>query len=344
MKRVMLAIAALSVMALVTAGNAVAGDWNFYGSSRVGTFVKDVDNKGATPDTKDFDQYLHGNSRIGAKIKVSDELSARFELGVGSTVKTRQIWGKWDFGAGTFLVGQTYTPIYMGYSNQVWDEDNGLEKYGAVSASRQPMLQLQFGGLKIAAVEEETDALGTGGTLESTLPKVEVSYNATIKNISFELAGGYNSYELTTGGNTYDVDSYVVAAGAEFKFGAASLGGNLYFGENLGPYGFKVSTDADPAISGTTLNDNEGMGYILVFGYKFNDMLKMEAGYGYQESELDGAVSEDDAVSYYLQATITLAPGVTIVPEIGIADAKNNNAGAEESENTYYGIRWRIDF
>ena len=87
------------------------------------------------------------------------------------------------------------------------------------------------------------------------------------------------------------------------------------------------------------------MGFTFCAGYKVNDMFSFEAGYGYSEGELDqaGAV-EDDAQAYYVQAKITLAPGVYIVPEIGVIDELNDSTGAEQSDTLYYGAKWQINF
>jgi predicted porin len=340
MKQFIVGVAALA-MVLTAAMNAAASEWNFYGNARIGTFFEDIDIPGGT-DTTNFREYLHGNSRIGAKVRVSDQLRGRFEYGTG--VNVRQLWGEWNFGAGSLLVGQGYTPLYMGYSTQVWNGDNGLENYGACSVSRRPMIQLTFGGLEIAAVQPASDDLGTGGTEEISMPKMEISFTSRINNFSYEISGGYNSYELSTGGLSYDVDSWVIGLGAEVKFGPAYLAGNVYTGENLGPYGVKTTSDADPVVSGSTLLENSGFGFILVGGYKFSDMVTVEAGYGYEDSELDNAPQEDDSTSYYIQAKLTLAPGVYITPEIGIADHGQDRNGAEEEETLYYGCKWQISF
>ncbi len=75
------------------------------------------------------------------------------------------------------------------------------------------------------------------------------------------------------------------------------------------------AVDDMPAIVGTTFTDNGSLGYIFVMGMKLNDTFSFEAGYGYTEAELDQAGSnKDDAASYYLQSTVTLANGVFFVP------------------------------
>ncbi|MCG8637370.1 MAG: porin [Desulfobacterales bacterium] len=330
----------ISLVAVLTMAVSVqAAEWNFYGSARVETFWEDKD----IADTTSLDMALQENARIGAKVTVSDDLKARFEYGTkGGSANIRQLWGEWNFGAGKFLVGQTYTPIYTVYSNSAYDDGGALEGYGATSASRKAMLRLSFGGLQIAAVEPGTDAL-TGTATEVTMPKMELAYTAKFDAVDVKLAGGYQSYEIDS---AYDINSYVLSIGAKAKFGAAYLAGSFFTGQNLEPYGFKFASDVDPALTGTSgVDDSEEFGYHLVAGYKLNDMLTLEAGYGYLEAELDQSGSrEDDASQYYLQGKITLAPGVYVVPEIGVVDEGKDSSGTEEEETTYFGAKWQINF
>lgn len=55
---------------------------------------------------------------------MSDELTGGFEYGSG--VNLRKLYGEWNFGAGSLLIGQTYTPLNYFYSNQVYGGDNDL--------------------------------------------------------------------------------------------------------------------------------------------------------------------------------------------------------------------------
>ena len=38
----------------------------------------------------------------------------------------------WNFGPGSFLVGKTYSPLNMLYSNQVWWNDTNLLDFGGL--------------------------------------------------------------------------------------------------------------------------------------------------------------------------------------------------------------------
>ncbi len=339
----------IAVMMAVFVINASAADWNFYGSARVQTFVTDLDNPGGVPDTKNYSQILQGNARIGAKVKVNDELTGLFEYGSsGGNANIRQLYGEWDFGSGKFLVGQTYSPLNISLSNQVYGSDENLNSFGNPYAGRQPMLQLTLGGFKIAAISPDVDTLGVlNATTEVSIPKIEASYQLELNNGHLIFAGGYQTYDLKDPAtmNSYGVDSYIGAVGGHVTFGSFYFAGNFYFAQNTGPYNLASAADDMPAIVGTVLSDNDSSGYIFLGGMKLNDTFSFEAGYGYTEAELDQPGSNKDAVdSYYIQSTVTLAQGVFFVPEIGVIDNRNDKNGNEQSEILYYGIKWQINF
>jgi len=146
MRKLVSAIAALAMVATF-AMSAAAADWNFYGSARIETFYQENG-------TDEFSMDQAGNSRIGATVKVSDELTGRFEYGSGDNASIRLLYGEWNFGGGTLTVGQDYTPISLtsGYSQQFKNANTGLIGYGMPYAGRVPQLKLTFGNFSIAAI------------------------------------------------------------------------------------------------------------------------------------------------------------------------------------------------
>lgn len=340
-----------TVAALVTVFTmtATAADWNFYGSARIATFVTDTDNKGNLEDTTNFDQNLHSNARIGAKIKVSDTLAGRFEYGAsGGNANIRHLFGEWNFGSGKILVGQTDTPVNMFLSQQVYGGDKLLDPYGHVDGQRHPMVRLSFGNFNIAAIQPETTTWVVPGTTpEVNIPKIEASYRLEFDNAFLDFQGGYQTYEIkdTATFVTHDVTSYVIAIGGQIKLGAAYIGADVWFGKNTGPYKLSCDADDNPAVSGTSFIDNDSLGYAFIGGFKLNETISFEAGYGYTQGELDQSAYEKDKLNaYYLQSTITLAQGVFFVPEIGVIDNKKDKNGNEEPELRYAGIKWQINF
>ncbi|WDP92642.1 MAG: hypothetical protein HUN04_24140 [Desulfobacter sp.] len=348
MKKFIVAIAAFAMMT----GSAFAADWAFYGDARVDTFYSSTDVINGANGETNIAESLMGTSRVGANVTVSDELVGNFEFrAVDGDITLRRLFGEWNFGAGKLLVGQEWTPCNIAYSSQVYGDD-GMGDTGDVTSLRAPMIQLTFGDFKIAAVSPDTTAIIPGATQEVDLPTIEVKYSHAFDNITLDLAAGYNTYKETTGGVEYDIDSYVIGAGVKATFGAVMLAGNIMFGQNAGNI-IGVDTDLDGLTAATNTNDGyatwngtqvfdtDVTGYQLVAAYTVNDMFRLEAGYGYVEADSDDAtIADDEAANYYVQAAITLAPGVTVTPEIGVYDYEENNDG----EITYYGAKWQINF
>jgi len=367
MKKLIVLVAAM----VMVATSVQAAEWDFYGSARVSTFFTNVDAQTAgTADVDNFAMGLQGNSRVGANVKVSDELSGRFEVGnSSSTWNTRLIYGQWDFGGGKLLVGQTYTPLNMFYSNQVYGGDTDLLAYGGVYSGRQAVLQLQYGGFKVAITPASTAGMTVGlvdgaavatvatdgvttyaSNLETDdytagevkLPAIEASYSFKMGNFGLAVAGGYQTYEIVNGTTSFDVNSYVVALGASVNFGAGYLNGNVYTGQNPGSL-IWIDTGGSAGLASanaTTVLDSDVTGFLVVAGAKINDMFSVEFGYAGVSSDMDLSTTSDDAQSYYAQATITVAPGVFITPEIGVIDFEE----AGQAKTTYFGAKWQINF
>ena len=96
---------------------------------------------------------------------------------------------------------------------------------------------------------------------------------------------------------------------------------------------------------------------MLAVGFMPTASLGLEAGVGYLES-----VSDDDRLAdgqsvnfkntyleYYLQAEITMAKGVYLIPEVGFRDygkLEGNPVDPDEDLGSlwYAGAKWQIDF
>ena len=326
----------LSAVALVVAFTvpAIAADWSFYGSSRMSTFFTDAEPEGGEGDT-DLTWSLQGNSRIGANVKAGD-IGGRFEYGTG--INLRLLYGTWNFGGGQLLVGQTYTPVNLFYSNQVYGGDTDMLPYGGVYGGRNPCLQLKFGSFKIAAVQPRTASITGAGDTDTTMPKLEAGYSFKAGPAAFNLVAGYNSYDEENAVSN-SVDSYIAALGFSFGFGAGYLKGDIYTGVNLGTYGIWGGGVPSYDAANDNVVDMEDMGYLLVVGFKASDALSFELGYGSKSQELDTAGSTElETSAYYAQAVIRLAKGCMVIPEVGMIDVDG------VSETTYYGAKWQINF
>lgn len=369
MKKLFIIVAALALVSFATF--TIAAEWNFYGSARMMTWRESKDKEYINSKYDDDDTVwdLQGNSRLGAVVKAGD-VGGGFEFGiygpsgyrVREQVRTRKLFGTWNFGAGTLLVGQDYTPTFLPISNQVWGEDADLFGYGGMIGScRNPMIQLTISGLKIALVRPNTDFQGPFSwardtvDIDTKIPKIEASYTAKFGPASFTAFGGYNSFTVANANDhEWDVDSYLGGVVVKVGSGPFFVNGSIWGGNNLGAYGYNYPLGVSSFGVGPTWNDAEDydvdyLGYALVAGFKLNDIVTFEAGYGAINSEAnDSSNWEDDACSYYINATIYLAKGVFIVPEFGIVDKDDvsygTSASPDQGKMTYFGAKWQINF
>jgi hypothetical protein len=330
---------------LCLAAPAMAADWNFYGSARFKTFYIDNDPDVAGSDSIEtllWDQQ--GNSRIGANVKVNDEISGRFEYGTGPNL--RLLYGAYTFGSGyTFQIGQDYTPSssYF-YSNSVFGDDGDLLGVGAFYAGRIPMVQLKLGGLKLALIKQNTTAYA-GYTTETMLPKRETSYGYKADNFFVDIFAGYQSYEIKSAAQELDIDSYVAGVGGGVNFGPVYFKAGVHMGQNYGNYGAGTTgLRGNAVIDANQLRDVDNFGFLGVLGFKASDMMTFEVGYGYQEAEVDGGLT-DEVQQMYAQAVIGITKGFFVVPEIGVKTFTIPAAGTEnEPEEFYLGAKWQINF
>ena len=129
-----------------------------------------------------------------------------------------------------------------------------------------------------------------------------------------------------------DVTSWGLGLDVAATFGAFNVTVQVNGGTNVGNiYNIDVSSVAlgsgYAGIDDGKIIDNDAMGGRIAIGYTFNEMFGVEIGYGYQQTEFDMSGSEEDEVqSYYIQFPITLAPGVHVVPEVGVVDYMDNFA------------------
>jgi hypothetical protein len=362
-----------AVFALVLGGTALAADWNFYGSARVQTYSTNYSEDwtggvlydiSANPNpgysNTNTTWSLQGNSRIGANVAAGD-VGGRFEYGHATAINStggtglRLLYGTWNFGSGILTVGQQYTPTYYGLSNSAYGRDNGMAGFGTTNGSRGTMLQVQFGGFKIAAVSPSASIASLDASFaaavgaKATLPKLELAYSGAAGPVKFYAAGGYQTFDVVGATNdTKSLSSYVLTGKVEYVGGPLTVGVSGNYGTNMSEY-WGMWNDNKARLVGADVTDTMGYGFLFVGAFKINDMLGVEAGYGWETAQLDSKAKpagykDDDVSMYYVQLPITLADGVFIIPEVGKIDMDKSFTGAKEGDVTYFGAKWQINF
>ena len=354
---------------LCLASPAMAADWNFFGNFRMATWYQqdDFDDNGANfgpglDDDADLQWEGGGNSRIGANVSVNDQIGGGVEIGFdGSDMYARKIFGTYTFGNGSqLLIGKTYTPSALFYSNSVFGGDGDLLGIGEFYNSRQDMIQWKMGGFKVALIEPSQRAAALGDpTVNVMLPKIEASYGLKGDAFFLDIIGGYQTYELDggTGVGSEDIDSYIGILGGGVNFGALFAKAQVHFGQNMGNYGINGPYVEGPTMTPTTgavinltgtgnrILDNENLGGLIVLGFNLSEMFTLEAGVGTERYEVDTQNAPTESlIQYYLNCTINIAPGFFIVPEIGHVAFDPDVSGAPEPTRTYFGAKWQINF
>ncbi|MBI5552568.1 MAG: hypothetical protein HY911_13760 [Desulfobacterales bacterium] len=340
---------------------------------------------------------LSGQSRFGAKAKVSDTLNAVFEAGLTETTRAagqaqdiylRLAYGVWNFGAGNFMFGKNYTPAtYLLYSNQMGDlgdQGEAIMLVGGITyAGRQPQLRLTFGGFDIAAIEHNTNANTAVTGLAANdqdyiFPKFEASYTLNTPMFTIRPAVGWQTYDAvirTLGGTEQEesVTSYLGALGVQLRFNPVYINMTGSYTVNAANYGisnFAIGIPQSPALAAAVpatgglvgnilgaryfdndVQDSELIMATFVVGAKLSPMLKVEAGMSYNNVQVDTsatATAEQTGFIYYVQAPMTVAPGVTITPEVGMVDRGDFQltgfADQDQGDMTYGVVSFRVDF
>jgi hypothetical protein len=333
MKKV-LAILAVIALVGVFAATSMASEWNFYGHSRVATFVRSYDEDASgTGDSESNTQWAQqGNSRIGAKVKASDTISGIFEYGTG--VNLRLLYGTWNFGGGSLVVGQDYTPISQLLYSQVVDSDNGLVAQGAMYGGRVDQIKLKMAGFQLALIENAKYAQFTNETM---LPKVEASYTMMIDKIQLSVRAGYQGWKDIAADESYSATMF--AADVYAPLGPATLILSGYMGTNGGDAGWLGGGNV------VADDDSKDMGFAGAVGFSASEALNFEIGAGYISTEQDTSGAEaDEAMTLYAQCKYNVAPGFFVVPEVGMMDFMDDAAGDKEGSMTYFGAKWEIRF
>ena len=371
MKKIAVSLLVLT-LAVFLAVPAVA-EFNPYGSMRLltGWYALDTaDAPGGSGGDNDSDVYwsISNISRVGAKFKTGD-ISGHVELGMvgaesGNNTYDRLLYGTWDFGGGSLMVGQNYPPYTM-TSAQIapririqndipgdYDAENTFIGYGALWEARKPQIKLTLtNGFYVSLIQPEADQpAGAGaGDADTTMPKICVGYDLKTEGLSLNGGLAYNSYnyeETAAGGVDEAVSSYLVYVNVKVPLGMVDLQGSIHGGQNLTDFGLWDREEAAQAVAvGDDIENSTCYGGYLQVAIPL-DPAKITVGYGYVQSDNDDGWGKDadQQQSYFVNAKLPIADTFFVVPEFSYYDQMDNADGDEEDDAWYLGLLWRMDF
>lgn len=414
-KLTILVVAAMLCLIALPAFAQDKADWAFYGSVRFWTSWEDWDKNALTginygaPTPKRSGSYISTiggstryddadlwwgmqyNARIGANVKWGN-IGGRFEYGhlntEGSstgadTAHVRLLYGTWNFGPGTLLIGQDYTPYFYTVSSQCGPSNGDCSGigFGSLYGGRQDQIKLVFGGFQVALLQPQIITGGLSTTApyttpqdtDRTFPKIEASYNFNLGPANLFVGGGYNTMDAVyvVGANQekeISVDSWVIGLGAKVPIGPFYINGALQYGQNPGNYGWAqnnpvlltgIAGDSNPLNQSST-EDLTVWTAALVAGFNLTSTFSLEAGWFHVDAStntnaalttaaipygLDASATLD---AYYIMATWSPAKNVFIVPEIGFINYHSLKIDTQPDVDLgnmmYFGIKWQINF
>ena len=335
--------------------------WYLQGNSRLGAKVK--------------------ADKVSGQIELATTASSTDSAGDG-TVNTRRAYGTWKFSDNAYLkVGKDYSPVTDFISNQWYDGDGDLLGEGNFYGRRPQGIWLGIGNFEIAFLTPQQG--NTGGIGSTTtgiltpvvnrntlaqssvtgdpdvyLPKIEASYNLVLGAGYIKPFAGFQYYQVKNYNGSVvrdDIDLYsgVLGVSTSWNIGAFSIGGQVSYGinEGLSNYasGYNNFNQSLPVLKrgGDDVADVYTLQAMIVPALKFTDTLRFEAGFGYRMDNYDGAPGfsgKDDSYVGYLQAMVTLAPGVFLCPEVGYIAYGDSVSGDDQGYKWYAGAKWQVDF
>jgi hypothetical protein len=206
--------------------------------------------------------------------------------------------------------------------------------------------------------------------VDVTIPMLEASLSAAFGPTTWTLVGGYGSFDVksTATDQSESIDTYVLGLDGTYGMGPFYLRGKFYYGQNLAALGTQAPSSNSnfgflPAVyqnaaGAVGVEDVENWGWFGVIGFKFNDMISLEAGYGERHAKMDdplvsGFTNEDTHRGWTVFMPISITPAFVITPEILYADYDElstvgpdglTRGTVDRGKAMAFGIYWRIDF
>jgi hypothetical protein len=305
---------------------------------------------------------------------VTDFISNQWFDGDGDLLGQGNFYGKRPAGI-TLMIGNfelaALGPI-QGDTGGINSSSTGINLPVAAISPRQGVLNPVAGNtattytIRRAVPAEGLNQDAATGDPDVYLPKLEASYMLKLGAGYIKPYAGFQYYTVsghaafpgtlaTQQDVTDDIDvySYVVGVSTSWNIGAFSIGGQVSYGMNQTnanwANGYNNSNASRPYLKpgGEKIADVYTLQALIVPALKFTDTLRFEAGFGYRQDNADGAPGyslKDESWVAYVQALITLAPGVYLCPEVGYIDFMDDRAGNNEGYQWYAGAKWQIDF
>ena len=294
---------------------------------------------------------VQNNSNIGFDV-VADKFKAKVEFGAiendpfgtanGAVAPLRYLWGSYDTGLGTILVGKANTPTTDIFSTGVINNDTALNGFGGLStATRRLQVQYNVAGLSLALISDYIAELAStssqpNANSSSTMPRIALSY--TIYNGSnplFQIAGTYKRFTRKSEGNPTittsqasgnPIDAWHISVGTKPTFGNNFVSLFGFYGKNQDVYGetgtfYNNGTwGHSKGIDTDTGRNTKRAGGKAELGIGLSKDATFTIGAGYQETFVEnqqGIYKKYKSVGVFAQVPYKVNANFTLTPVVG---------------------------
>ena len=267
MKKIVLALAATAVIAMVSAPVMAATQWNFGGMIRYMTFwnqtdggkhkVSDLQGGGAGLNS---DGKLEWGTQVNTRIMMwmkSDTLDGFIELGYdtdGNSVWTREYWGRYKLNdSASIIIGQQHQLYSSFISRQAGLVDLNMNGIGTAFRPPTPKIVFNYGGVghlfflnsgfSFALAKPEADKptemldrtpastwAGATADIDTLFPQVQAAYTHYADTWRIKLAGAYQHTKLKSINSSMSMINPIAKKSQTIHSWLLTIDGDIAFG------------------------------------------------------------------------------------------------------------------
>jgi hypothetical protein len=362
MKKILLTVFAMGML-FAFSSSAFAFDVTFGGRVRTDFGYNYTSEEGTENGT---DSIIRGffnvasSSYLRATFSSKDKkVGVRIEMGQGSTITRRTVFGWYQIGNCKIVAGNNYTwagDTVIGHSS--WLTDLTTNGIGLQYFGRMPMIALEWQsgnfGVQVGIFEPQDDGIGSNAMdFGWYLPQVHVT--GDLKFAMFQLAPSIAvvnyQWETGTGGGDSSYTAYNVALPVTAAFGPVTITANGFYSVNgANDFGSNPYDDVVVKANGDIENSRSYGGFLEV-AYKTGPV-KLAGGFGGVLIENDewtetNGWADDSTTQFkaYVTMDYKLHANLTLRPEIGYYDKGDSPETGNEAGNEWlFGLRFQFVF
>lgn len=275
------------------------------------------------------------------------KVGVRIEMGLGSTVTRRPVFGWYTIGNCKVVAGNNYTWAgdgVIGAASWLIDPTGG--GMGMTYHGRRPMLAIEWRsgnmGVQVGIFEPQMD-IAAVDDFRWVLPTLNVTVDAKFGSIQIAPAFGITHYMWESTGGDDDLIAWFVGVPAKFAFGPVTLKVAVMYSIN-GASDYGQNALAAPILTAAgQVEDSESYGGWIEVGFS-SGAVSVAGGAAFVTIDNDTYAGDITQYKFYVHLQYKVHANFVIRPEIGYIDYDETVAGADAGSSFQVGLRFQFVF